>query len=109
MPWWPIGVRNATTAPSAVQTTNGVGGRPKDCASAIAIGPSSAVVAASLITWVSSAATLNMTSSTANGDQPETTWNNQCASRSAVPVCSIAMPSGITPAIITKMRTSMPR
>ena len=30
-------------------------------------------------------------------------------SRSAVPVCSIAIPSGMTPAIITKMRTSISR
>ena len=28
LPWWPIGVRKAVTAPSAVQTMNGCGGSP---------------------------------------------------------------------------------
>src|SRR5690606_12195765 len=45
LPWCPTGVRTATTAPSAVHTTNGVGGRPSEPASEIAIGASSTVVA----------------------------------------------------------------
>src|SRR5690606_4299953 len=62
LPWWPIGVRNATTAPSAVQTTKGVAGMPSESASATAIGPSSTVVAESERIWVSSAADVNIAS-----------------------------------------------
>ncbi len=90
-------------------TTNGVTGWPSDCAKARAMGPSSTVVAESDMTWVNTAAMPNSTSRIDSVDQPDTSWNNPLASRSAVPVCSIAIPSGITPAIITKMRTSMSR
>ena len=71
--------------------------------------PSRATVAESDIGWVSSAAAVNITSSTASGGQCATRWASPVARRSAVPVCSIAIPSGITPAIITKMRTSIAR
>ena len=40
------------------------------------------------------------------GDQPSERRPSTSAARAAVPVLSIAVPSGITPAIITKMRTS---
>ena len=109
LPWWPMGVRNATTAPSAVHTTNGVAGCPSDSANATAIGPSSTVVAESYRICVNNDAVANITSRIGSTGQSRTMTSNPFASSCAVPVCSIAMPSGITPAIITNTRTSISR
>src|SRR3546814_13813753 len=76
-------------------------GKPSESASATAIGPSSTVVAESERTWVISAAAVNITSRIGSVGQSWTSGSRPSASRRAVPLCSIAMPSGITPAILT--------
>ncbi len=104
-----MGVRNEATAPSAVQTTNGCRGRPRADATEIATGPSNTTVAASDSIWVSSAAAANMTSNTSKEFQSAVKRSSVEPKSAAVPVFSMAMPSGITPAIITKIRTSISR
>ena len=54
-------------------------------------------------------AAVNITSNSVSGDQCAACCSSRSANSAAVPVRSMAMPSGITPAIITKMRTSISR
>ena len=65
------------------------------------MGASSTVVAASDRIWVSTAAVVNITRRRVNTGQWVACTSSSSATSRAVPVCSMAMPSGITPAIIT--------
>ena len=108
LPWWPMGVRKAVPHQVRCQTMNGCGGNPSARASASEIARQHGRRASERI-CVTSAASPVQRQHHARGLQRRLSPGVAAPGRRRWAVLSMARPSGITPAIITKMRTSISR
>src|SRR5688572_10897296 len=99
-----MGVQKEATAAIATVTTKGSGGRPSAVASEITTGANSATVAASDIICVSHDTMKKMAIKIQYGSHGRTTLARPSAIISEMPLVRIARPSGIAPAMNTKIR-----